>query len=124
MTILNYESLLSSVTITLSEVVGRQQLGMYEADFINQETKERFTIPVTRSVFNPPFGDPIIGLPTVLMTDIINSVGFNINSTFSITVKSQLNEVIYRDIIVFDGRLDTQSDYTENEESGTGYVFG
>jgi len=25
---------------------------------------------------------------------------------------------------VFEGRMDTQSDYTENTESGTGYVFG
>jgi hypothetical protein len=46
------------------------------------------------------------------------------DSTFSIKLLSSRDECRYRDIIVFEGRMDTQSDYKENTESGTGYVFG
>jgi hypothetical protein len=46
------------------------------------------------------------------------------DSTFSIKLLGASNKCRYRDIIVFEGRMDTQSDYTENTESGTGYVFG
>lgn len=46
------------------------------------------------------------------------------DSTFSIKLLGANGECIYRDIVVFEGRMDTQSDYTENTESGTGYVFG
>lgn len=46
------------------------------------------------------------------------------DSTFSIELLGDGDECRYRDIVVFEGRMDTQSDYTENTESGTGYVFG
>lgn len=56
--------------------------------------------------------------------DFTNSGEVTKDSSYSIKLISTRDKCIYRDIIVFEGRMNTQSDYTENTESGTGYVFG
>lgn len=54
----------------------------------------------------------------------IDSSDIKKDSTFSINFLSDDGLSLYRDIVVFDERIDSESDYTQNEESVTGYVFG
>ena len=78
----------------------------------NQETKQEYlqvaTVQSEGVVRVGEAKDMFLDKDNTLTVDLLTTEGY----------------LIYSDIIVFEGRMDTQSDYTENTESGTGYVFG
>ena len=49
---------------------------------------------------------------------------FDKEKTLSVEIFNTSGDIIYRDIVVFEGRLDSNSDYTQNEGDDSGYVFG
>lgn len=111
MKILDYDSTVASELI-FYDFVGRRKLGSpISALVINQETKEEFLLPVDETTFSIP------------LTDVINGKSFNRNSTFSIVYLAEFGGVIYRDIIIFNDRLDTQQDYTQDNSKDTEYIF-
>ena len=76
----------------------------------NQETKQStFCDAVTIGELKSFFYD---GYFTVNVTDILD--GIDENSTFSVSVVDSEQLPIYRDIIVFSTRLDTDADYEQN----------
>jgi hypothetical protein len=80
----------------------------------NQETKESASLPVDdTSVFYD-------GYFTIDVTELL--AGVNENTTFLVSVLDVDSKPIYRDIVVFEQRLDTVSDYEENDETGE-YIF-
>ncbi len=111
MTILDYQAIEADVNkIATIPFLGREGT-IDTVTLINQETKSSDNVGFSVS------GNII----TVSFIDIWEYL--EIDSSISMVLKSA-GKSLYRDIIIFDGRLDTQEDYSENEESDTGYVFG
>lgn len=112
MTIITYSTFINSITIPFilrgddAEVIG--------AKVRNQETKESI--------------DVLVGAGTVVSSDSFKVsvadilTGINENTTFSVELYDGDGNPLYRDIVVFDERLDTESDYEQNDEDNE-YVF-
>lgn len=112
MTILNYEDTIQTRFGTVY-YTGRDA-SINEVILTNKESKSSYSVSFT-------------DFSTSLYVDFgsfIDALDINKDSTFSISFLSSDGLSLYRDIVVFDERIDSKSDYTQNEESGTGYVFG
>ena len=111
MTILDYNQIDTDLDKLVSiPFIGRSG-SISSVVLINKDTKEEYT-------------------PTYVESTNEVTVDFSsfwadltIDTILSIIVKGVSNN-LYRDIVVFNGRIDTKLDYTQNEQSGTGYVFG
>jgi hypothetical protein len=113
MTIFDYDNLPTiSIPYILREV-GNPAIGAWVT---NQETKEKFfcdAVTLPTSVFYD-------GYFTIDITDLVANV--NVNTTLLVSAIDSNNLPIYRDIVVFSDRLDTESDYEQNDNSGE-YAF-
>ena len=112
MTILNYTETIKNEYAILY-FTGRD----YSIDRVvltNQESKKEYDVG-----FEPFPSSVQFGLREAMSEDDANN-----DSTFSIKLIDSKGRLIYTDIVVFEGRINTQLDYTEDEESNTGYVFG
>ncbi len=112
MTILNYTDAIANERGTL-HFTGRDG-SISKVVLTNQESKRE--VEVLFQLFS--------GYVQFDFGKFIEAEDITNDSTFSIELLGDGDECRYRDIVVFEGRMDTQSDYTENTESGTGYVFG
>ncbi len=111
MTILDYNQIdISRDKLVLIPFIGRDGF-ISSIVLINKDTKEEYTPAYTEST------DGVTVDFSSFWSDL------NIDTILSIVVKGSSNN-LYRDIVVFNGRIDTKLDYTQNEKSGTGYVFG
>jgi hypothetical protein len=112
MTILNYTDVIDS-GFGILHFTGRDG-SISKVVLTNQESKKEYEVQFQL------FGGYVqFGFREFTDTEDITN-----DSTFSIELLGDEDKCRYSDIIVFEGRMDTQSDYTENTESGTGYVFG
>ncbi len=111
MTIINYNDTVNNQHFTMY-YTGRDGF-VTKAILKNQEGKQEYVCVATVQSE---------GVVVVDTTDL-RSGSFNINTTFSVDLTLNSGEVVYSDIIVFEDRLDSQSDYNENEDSDEGYVF-
>ncbi len=109
MTILNYTKT-TEIGYFDIHYTGRDGL-VTKALLTNQETKQEYLEIATVQ------GEGVVRVGEVRML-------LDKDNTFTVDLFTTEGYLIYSDIIVFEGRMDTQSDYTENTESGTGYVFG
>jgi len=113
MTIFDYDNLPTiSIPYILREV-GNPAIGVWVT---NQETKEKVfcdAVTLPTSVFYD-------GYFTIDITDLVANV--NVNTTLLVSAIDSNNLPIYRDIVVFSDRLDTESDYEQNDNSGE-YAF-
>ena len=112
MTILNYTDTIAN-KYGILHFTGREG-SISRVVLTNQESKKEYQVGFELFASYVQFG----------FSDFINSEDITNDSTFSIKLLGASNKCRYRDIIVFKGRMDTQSDYSENAESGTEYVFG
>lgn len=112
MTILNYEEVTTN-GYGILHFTGRDG-SISKVVLTNQESKKVYEVPFVLYGSYVQFG----------FADVIGGQDITNDSTFSIKLLGSEDKCRYRDIVVFEGRMDTQSDYTENTESGTGYVFG
>ena len=66
------------------------------------------------------------GTKVQISIDKLRDLGasFDKEKTLSVEIFNTSGDIIYRDIVVFEGRLDSNSDYTQNEGDDSGYVFG
>lgn len=110
MTILNYTTTTGNGYFEMY-YTGRDGV-VTKALVTNQETKQEYLQTATVQ----SKGVVRVGEARTMFSDKDN--------TFTVDLLTTEGGLIYSDIIVFEGRMDTQSDYTENTESGTGYVFG
>jgi hypothetical protein len=80
----------------------------------NQETKESATLPVgdTSEFYFDSF--------TIDVTALL--VGITENTSLLVSAKDSSGNPIYRDIVVFEQRLDTVSDYEQNDTDSQ-YAF-
>jgi len=115
MTIFDYDNLPTiSIPYILREV-GNPAIGVWVT---NQETKEKvFCDAVTIGELKSFFYD---GYFLVDITDLVANI--NVNTTLLVSAIDSNNLPIYRDIVVFSDRLDTESDYEQNDNSGE-YAF-
>ena len=82
---------------------------------VNQETKETATLIIDdTSVFYD-------GYFTIDITELLT--GVDENTSLTVSALDTDGNPIYRDIVVFEQRLDTASDYEQNDETGE-YIFG
>ena len=112
MTILNYEDTTQTRFGTV-HYTGRNG-SVNEVILTNKESKKSLSVSFTDS-------------GTSLLVDLggfIDASDINKDSSFSIEINNSVGFSLYRDIVVFEGRVNGKLDYTQNEESGTGYVFG
>jgi hypothetical protein len=109
MTILNYTKVTERGYFDI-HYTGRDGF-VTKALLTNQETKQEYLEVATVQ------GEGVVRVGEVRML-------LGKDNTFTVDLFTTEGYLIYSDIIVFEGRMDTQSDYTENTESGTGYVFG
>ena len=80
----------------------------------NQETKEKvFLDAEDTAVF-------YTGFFTIDITGLLS--GVNEDTTFLVSAIDSNGDPIYRDIVVFEQRLDAVSDYEQNDETGE-YIF-
>ena len=111
MTILDYNQIDTDLDKLVSiPFIGRSG-SISSIVLINKDTKEEYTPTYTESA------DGVTVDFSSFWADL------TIDTILSIIVKGVSNN-LYRDIVVFNGRIDTKLDYTQNEQSGTGYVFG
>lgn len=111
MTVANYNASISNNSIRVNHT-GRDG-SIRVVKMINQETKKVYFLDFTKST-----GEVNIDI-TPLIDDQVNK-----DNTFSVILLDISNNSIYRDILVFDGRVDSVSDYKQDEGTDTGYVFG
>lgn len=111
MTIFNYSNL---PTITVPYILrdeDNQSVGVWVT---NQETKE------TTYCADGDTSDFFVDYFTVDVTAILT--GINANSTLLVSAIDANDLPIYRDIVVFSTRLDTVSDYEQNNTANE-YIF-
>ena len=82
----------------------------------NQETKEIEDIPLGIN-FSYTLSDSTFN---VVLSTLLSNI--TKNTTFSIEIYDSIKNPIYRDIVVFNERLDIESDYEQNDEDNE-YVF-
>ena len=112
MTILNYDTVLETQKVFIN-FTGRD-VDILNVKIVNQETKTVYD----DVAFTQNFESVILFYPTQSMID-----GMTKESTLSAVLSGLNDEVIYRDIIVFEGRVESKNDYKENQSDNTGYVF-
>lgn len=110
MTIFDYTSLPTIVVPFILRDIG-SPTGVYVT---NQETKERiFCEANDTSVF-------LDGYFTIDITELID--GVDINTSLLVMVVESDGNPLYRDIVVFEDRIDTELDYEQNDTDNE-YVF-
>jgi len=111
MTVANYNTSISNNAIKVN-YTGRDG-SIRVVKMINQETKKVYFLDFVKDISS-------------VEIDIRPLIDDNVNkdNTFSLILLDISNNSIYRDILVFDGRVDNVSDYKQDEETNTGYVFG
>jgi len=110
MTILNYTETTGNGYFDI-HYTGRDGL-VTKALVTNQETKQEYLQVAT------------VQSESVVRVEGARDMFSGKDNTFTVDLRTTEGYTIYSNIIVFEGRMDTQSDYTENTESETGYVFG
>lgn len=110
MTILNYTETTGNGYFEV-HYTGRDGF-VTKALITNQETKQEYLQIATVQ------GDGVVRVEEA------RGMFLSKDDTLTVDLLTSNGDLIYSDIIVFEDRMDTQSDYTENTESGTGYVFG
>lgn len=111
MTIFDYDSLPTIIVPYILRDIDNPATGVWVT---NQETKEKlfFTLDDTSFFYDGYF--------TVDVTDLL--VGINENTTLFFSVIDATSNPIYRDIVVFEQRLDSVADYEQNNETSE-YIF-
>ena len=112
MTILNYTDVITN-RYGILHFTGRDG-SISKVVVTNQESRKEYEVGFQLFASYVQFG----------FSDFIDSEDITNDSTFSIKLLGSGNKCRYRDIIVFEGRVDNVSDYQQNEETNTGYVFG
>ena len=106
MTIFDYDNL---PIITVSYILRDSDNPSIGVWVTNQETKEKVFLPVDdTSVFYD-------GYFTVDVTSILS--GITTETTLLVSAIDAISSPIYRDIVVFEQRLDSPSDYEQNDDS-------
>jgi len=113
MTIFDYDNL---PTITISYILRDADNPTIGVWVTNQETKEKafFDAVTAPTVF---IND---GYFTVDVTSLLT--GINANTSLLVSAVDSNSDPIYRDIVVFEQRLDVEADYEQNDETGE-YIF-
>ena len=114
MTIENFEQALSNTYINIAVSarggdISRSTIRIKELDVVFENISS-----VQEGVF--------VKIDITELIDLGDS--FDKEKTLSVEIFNTSSDVIYRDIVVFEGRLDSNSDYTQNEGDDSGYVFG
>ncbi len=112
MTILNYTDTIRDEYAILY-FTGRDYT-IAEVVLTNQESKKEYSVVFLESSNSVQFD----------IRKLIQDEDISNDSTLLIKLVDSEGRYIYTDIVVFEGRINTQLDYTEDEESDTGYVFG
>ena len=111
MTIFDYTNL---PTITVPYILRDVDNPAVNVSVTNQETKEKVILPAADTAL---FFDGYFTIDITALT-----AGVDENTTLLVSVVDTDSSPIYRDIVVFEQRLDTASDYEQNDETGE-YVF-
>jgi len=112
MTILNYTNSIKDEFAVL-HFTGRDY-SINGVLLTNQESKKEYNVGFEALPSSVKFS----------LTEVIAEGDITKDSTFSIKLLASQGKRVYMDIIVFSGRIDAKLDYTQNENSETGYVFG
>lgn len=111
MTIFDYDNL---PTITIPYILRDVDNPAVSVTVTNQETKETASLPAEDTAL---FYD---GYFTIDVTGLLT--GITANTTLLVSAIDSNSNPIYRDIVVFEQRLDVVSDYEQNDETGE-YIF-
>lgn len=111
MTIFDYGNL---PTITINYILRDEDNEAVGVNVKNMETKESTYCTVDDTSF---FYD---GYFTIDVTEIQS--GINVNSTLLVSAIDSDGNPIYRDIVIFDDRMDTEADY-EQDDTDDEYIF-
>lgn len=112
MTILNYTDAITN-KFGILHFTGRDG-SISKIVLTNQESKKEYEVSFQLFGGYVQFG----------FSDFIDEEDITNDSTFSIKLLGAGDDCIYRDIIVFEGRMNTNLDYSESTNTETGYVFG
>lgn len=113
MTIANLQSVISNSGLLDVYFTGRD-LVLSSVDVTKQETRVAYK--------GLPFTLVSSGRVEIDITPIIKD-GLTIESTLTLVMRDSLNKSIYRDIIVFEGRVNSTNDYEQTEGGDNGYIF-
>ena len=113
MTIFNYSNLPTITVPYILRDTDNQSVGVWVT---NQETKETTFCDAVTAPTAFFYTDSFDVDVTAILT------GININSTLLVSAVDENDLPIYRDIVVFSTRLDTVSDYEQNNTANE-YIF-